>query len=494
MFEKIKAFLFKNTSTKQTVAKNTFWLSVSNFGGRLIKAIIIIYAARVLGTAGYGVFSYAVTLAGFMSLFMDPGVNSVLLRDASKASDEERLSIFSATFFIKVILLVFGVGLIIFIAPSFSTLPGAQALLPAVAIILAFDTLREFLSAFIRVMEKMEWEAGIFIATNFAVVVFGFIFLWISPTALSLAWGYAIGTMLGAIIAVIVMRKYIVRAWSYFSHRHLLPILHAAWPFAIVGALGLLFTNTDILIISWIKTASIVGIYSAAIRIIQVLYIIPAILQLSTISLFSRLAKRDDAKFRLVLERTVSLLFLVSIPMAIGGAILGTSIMSLIYGTAFASGGTAFAILMASMVADFPGSLMANGLFVYERQKNLIITAIVGAVANVGLDLLLIPRYGMTGSAIATLAAQIIGNGLVWYYMKKINYFVVFPHLKRVAVAGICMGLVTAGLYFLHINLILNIVTSIVVYFGLLKLLHEPLLIEMLAVLPFARFGAKTMS
>ena len=42
MFKKIKAFLFKNTTAKQTIAKNTFWLSISNFGGRLIKAIIII--------------------------------------------------------------------------------------------------------------------------------------------------------------------------------------------------------------------------------------------------------------------------------------------------------------------------------------------------------------------------------------------------------------------------------------------------------------------
>ena len=72
MFKKIKQFLFKNSSAKQTVAKNTFWLSVSNFGGRIIKAVIIIYAARVLGTAGYGVFSYALTLASFLTLLLPP--------------------------------------------------------------------------------------------------------------------------------------------------------------------------------------------------------------------------------------------------------------------------------------------------------------------------------------------------------------------------------------------------------------------------------------
>ena len=80
MFKKIKDFLFKNTNTSATVVKNTIWLSISNYGGKLIKAIIVIYGARVLSTAGYGVFSYAVTLAGFeFGIFLDPGINSILI-------------------------------------------------------------------------------------------------------------------------------------------------------------------------------------------------------------------------------------------------------------------------------------------------------------------------------------------------------------------------------------------------------------------------------
>src|SRR6185295_2625868 len=117
MAGKIKSFLFKNTSTRQTVAKNTFWLTVSNFGGRLIKSVIVIYAARVLGAANYGVFSYAITLAGFLTLFMDPGVNGILMRDAAKADEEEQRTIFNTIFLIKIVLLVVGVGIIVFIAP-----------------------------------------------------------------------------------------------------------------------------------------------------------------------------------------------------------------------------------------------------------------------------------------------------------------------------------------------------------------------------------------
>ena len=93
--QKTKAFLFRNTSARQTVAKNTIWLSVSNFGGRIIKAAVVIYAARVLGAAGWGIFSYAVTLAGFLTLFIDPGINSILMRETAKSSEEEQKKILS---------------------------------------------------------------------------------------------------------------------------------------------------------------------------------------------------------------------------------------------------------------------------------------------------------------------------------------------------------------------------------------------------------------
>ena len=38
MWEKVKNLFFSNRTTRQTVAKNTFWLTVSNFGGRLLRA------------------------------------------------------------------------------------------------------------------------------------------------------------------------------------------------------------------------------------------------------------------------------------------------------------------------------------------------------------------------------------------------------------------------------------------------------------------------
>lgn len=483
MFQKIKSFLFKNTTTKQTIAKNTIWMSISQFGGRLIKAVIIIYAARILGTAEYGIFSYAVTLAGFMSLFMDPGINSVLMRESAKSSDDERRTYFATILVIKTVLLALGVGIIVYIGPYFSTLPGAKVLLPIAAFILMFDTLREFFSSLIRSMEKMEWEAGIFLFTNVAIVTFGFAFMMMSPTAKALGWGYAIGTGLGALSAIVVLWDYVKEIFSRFSAKFILPTLQSAWPFAITGALGLLFTNTDILIISWMKTASDVGIYSAAIRIIQILYLVPGIVQMSTLPVFSRLAGRDNAAMRRALERTIGIVFLASIPLTVGGIILGTQIVSFIFGNNFAPGAPAFKILMVTLLVDFPGSIIVNAIFAYAHQKSLIVTSAIGGISNVLFDLLLIPQFGMTGSAIATLIAQTLSNGYLWYVMKKINYFEVLPQLIKIIAASLAMGVVTLVFSLLKINVLVNIALSTGVYIFALWLLREPMLKELKGIL-----------
>ena len=483
MVKKIKNFLFQNNSQKQTVAKNTIWLSISNYGGRLVKAAIVIYGARVLDTAGYGVFSYALTLAGFVSLFLDPGINSILIRETAKASEEDRKMIFSTTLVIKLALVALGVLMVIFIAPSFSTLPGAVALLPLVALILSFDTLRAFFTSLMDAHEHMQWDAAVNLIMNAAITVFGFWFLAIRPNAHSFTLAYALGTGVGALAALIVVFPYLTRSLSHFSAKYVGPVLKAAWPFAVIGALGVLLTNTDILIISWMQNATQVGIYSAVIRIVQIVYIIPGIIQAATLPAFARLAKDNRARFRAAFERTLGFIFLSSVPLALGGVLLGTQVMTFVFGAAYVSGGLALKVLMVSMMFDFPTSVIAAAVFAYDHQKSLIISSAIAGIANVALDLFLIPRFGITGSAFATLGAQVISNWYLWHIMNRINPFSVVPKLKKVAAGGIIMMAFTATLFALHTEVLVNTVVSAAVYFGALWLFREPLLREIKEIL-----------
>jgi O-antigen/teichoic acid export membrane protein len=491
MFKKIKAFLFENTTAKQTVAKNTIWLSISNFGGRAIKAVIVIYGARALGAADWGLFSYATTLAGFFTIFVDPGVNAILIRESGKSTDDERRTIFSTTLVMKFFILLASVFIILWIAPYFSTLPGSKALLPVVVFIILFDSSREFFSSLIKGMEKMEWDAGIFIITNICIVVFGFIFLHASLSPKAFAWSYAAGSAVGAIAAAWAIWPYFKKTFHRFSAKLAVTIIQSAWPFAIISALGLLLTNTDILIISWMGTATNVGVYAAGIRIIQVLYIVPTIVQWSTLPVLSRFANKDNQKFRTTFERALGIIFLLSVPLAIGGAILGTEIMNFVYGPQYIAGGMAFTILMITILFDYPAIFISSAIFAYNEQRSLIISSAIGGIMNVLLDLAFIPKFGIVGSAVATLIAQILSNAYLWYKMKSVNYFTILPRLKKVAAAGIAMGIMTTVLLFIGTPVLVNILLSSIVYILTLKLLKDPLFEETLDILPFFK-KAKT--
>ncbi len=71
-------WLFNNRTVGQTIAKNTFWLFFGQMTSRLLRAVIVIYSARVLGAASWGAFSYALGVAAFLTIFSDIGINALI--------------------------------------------------------------------------------------------------------------------------------------------------------------------------------------------------------------------------------------------------------------------------------------------------------------------------------------------------------------------------------------------------------------------------------
>ncbi len=482
MLKRIQTFFFKNTTTRQTVIKNTFWLAVSNFGGRLIRAVIIIYGARILGASDWGVFSYGVTLAAFLTPFTDMGLSQFLIRETSrKDNPEHRATIFSTIFPIKLVLLFLGILIVLLLAPRFTTIESARVILPTIAFLLAFDTLREFGFSLIRAFERMEWEAGLFLFTNVVIVIAGFLFLRFSPTASSFTWGYTIGTIAGALATFVALFRFIPRnPFKHISLSLIKPIFSSAWPLSIAALLGLLMLNTDILIIGWLRSASDVGFYSATNRVVQLLYLIPGIIATSSFPTFSRLARNDNARMRSALERTLTVVFILALPLTAGGILLAPQIIQFLFGSEYLPGVPSFRILMLTLLIDFPVVIFSNAAFAYHRPKVLTVYAAIGGISNVILDFLLIPPFGIIGSAWATFLAQIFSNFYLRRELRRETHFRIFPHLSTACLATLAMAGVVLLLNSFGLPVILTITLGGLVYGALLLICREPALQEAL--------------
>lgn len=423
-------WLLNNRTTGQTIAKNTFWLFFGQMASRLLRAAIVIYAARMLGAASWGAFSYAVGIAAFLTIFSDIGINALITKEASR-NPELKDKYLSTAFFTKIGLLsVFVLGVIVFF-PYLTNLPEAAAIMPILIFVFAFDTLRDLGSALSRALERMEIEAGINIFTNFVITVLGFAFFIMHPSSRSLAFAYAIGSAIGLIAIFYTLRDHFKDILKNFHKELVKPILLTAWPFGLMGIMGAIMLNTDIIMLGWLRTAEEVGYYAAAQKPIQLLYVLPTLLATSIFPVLARKAKSSPEEAKTILEKSVALVILFAIPIVILGILLAHPIMNILFGPEYAPGIKTFQILMITIAIVYPSTLLGNAIFAYDRQKYFLVFVAAAALGNALFNALLIPPLGIEGAALSTVIAQLITNALIWMKIKKINDFQILPAIKN---------------------------------------------------------------
>ncbi|MGC9611153.1 MAG: flippase, partial [Minisyncoccia bacterium] len=468
MIKRIKSFLFENKSVKQTVIKNTIWLTGGTVISRLLRAVMIIYAARILGTEGYGVFSYALSLAAFFTIFSDIGLSGLLTRELVK-NPEKVKSYIATTFRIKLVITGLSVLLTLFAMPWLIKIEAAKPLIPIVAILLALDSLRGFVFSITRSQNRMEIESVLNVVTDVLITGLGITALLLSPSPETLSIAYTVGIGLGFGISIIAVRKMTHGFFEDFDKTLVKPILSSAWPFAVMGLLGGFMINIDTIIIGWFRNASELGLYAAAQRPVQLFYLLPALVSASFFPIISRFA-HDGALERTknAMEKICVGVLAVALPLTIGGIILGKPLIQLLFGSEYLGAALTFQLLLITTLFVFPGGVIGNVIFAYNRQKIFLTSVSLGAITNVVLDLFLIPPFGIAGSAIATIVAQFIANGYVWWKFKETVDFSVIPKLGRIALASICMGLAVFTATIFHFHVISSTIIGVITYAALL--------------------------
>ena len=481
MRDKIARLLCSNRTLGQTVAKNTFWLGVSQLASRLLRAIVVIYAARWLGANGYGVFSYALAIAGFLSLFSDIGVNWILVRESARHPDS-RSKYIATTFFAKTALLSVALLLLLFAAPFLVKIEGAKLLLPVVALLFFSDGLREFGFALIRSLEQMETEAGINVFTNAATVTISLVALWHYRTPYSLALAYTIASLLGTLLTAGLLRSHLSGLVNNFQRQLVAPMLRAIWPFAAMNLLWSIFMYTDVLMLGWLSTATKVGLYSAAQRPVQLLLVLPMTVAASLLPALSRFAHQADSRFKSLIERGLALVMLMALPLAGGGVVIAHQLITLLYGAEYGPSIQIFRVLSLSFLITFPILVINNAVFAREWQARFLPNMLAGALSNVVLNWILIPHWGGLGAAAATVVSQLLAYGTIYYGMQRRVGFTMLPVIYRMIIATILMMVVIelAGRW--GINFYLLMAAGIITYTVTLLALREPLIAKLKSI------------
>ena len=478
MLSRIKNFLLTNQSIRQTVAKNAFWNTVGQFGGRLLRAGIIIYAARELGAESWGAFSYALSLAALLTIFSDLGITGLLTREGSK-HPELRAKYLATAFFTKLMLMVTGAAVFLIITRSFIDNIEVLALLPVVVILTAIDGLHDLSNGMARAVQRMELEAWANIMTNLGILIFGFTALFLYGNSFALAIGYTVGSSIGLAAIIITLRKYFVGLLKNFSFSFIKPMIAKAWPFGLAGLMGAIMINTDIVMLSSFRSIEEVGFYSAAQRIILLLYILPGLLVVPLFPVLSKLLSEPE-RFRAIVSKGLRVLLIMALPLTAGGIILGGGIIELIYGKEYLQATLSFQIMAITALTTFPAILIGNAIYATDRMRVLITYAIIGIFGNVFLNLLLIPPLGMVGVAIATVLVQFIGNTYAFIKMREfIDVSKIIKFIQPIFAVAAMIGVI---LILKFLPVIMLVAIGGITYFAVLWLAKEPSLLEIKSI------------
>jgi len=477
MFQQIKRFLFTNNSIRQTFLKNTFWLFCGEISSKLFKFILILYAARILGVAGWGIFAYTISIVSLFFIFADLGIDRLIIREVSKNS-EKKFQYLSTAFFSRTILLIFATFLILIIVPRISNVIEGRKILLITALFLGFDSIRGFFLVIYRALEQMEKEAFVKLLTNLLIVIFGFIILFSNPSVINFAYAYLAGSSIGLIVAFYMIRKHTADILKNFSFNLIKPIWKITWPFFVFGITGAVMTYTDMVMLGWWKTPIDLGIYSVAQRLIQFLLIIPSYIAMATFPIFSRLIEKDEERLKIIFEKILSLILLLALPIVLGGILLGKEIMLLAFGSSYIDSTIVFQIFLVGLITTFPILIVSNYIFAKNIQRKFILYAIGSMLLNIIMNVLLIQKLGVSGAAIATVTSNSIFNIIVCGIARKIGNIKILSHVKKIIIATIGMGIVTFFSKYFNLNLFVNIGISIIFFFYVLYILKEPLLRE----------------
>lgn len=477
--QKLKDIFFKNTTIRQTLIKNTFWIGVSTTLTKTFRAFIMIYAARLLGTESYGVFTYAMGIAAIFAVFSDMGLSTILVRELAKNTEKVR-QYFSTALIVKLGFLAIMTLMMLCVAPLFSRFEQSTTLIPIIALSIVFDSLRNFLYAIPRAENRMQQEAAITILNEIFCIGLIITTFLTHPSPASLAYSFMIGNAIGLVVAFISVRKYLATIHTYLVRKLILPIIKLTAPFAVLSVFGIFMTNIDAVVLGIFGNEHLLGLYGAAQRPMGILYILPGFLSLSMLPVISKYIRdgRTDSIASLVGTASAASVTL-AVPLIVGGSIVAAPLINVIFGSDYIGAVSTFQILLLTTVFVFPGTIYADVLLAENKQRIFILTGVLGAALNLGLDFLLIPQYGLIGSAIATVIAQAAVNIAFYVEMRKSYRVPIARGFYKTGIASIGMGLFVYTLKLYAVPLLLLIPLAIGVYTSLLFILKDRTILEL---------------
>ena len=372
--------------------------------GRLFQFALIYAAQRVLGPAGYGVVTYGLAVGVVLAPATDLGMQLIITREIAGAKNTApQLAGIGLT-----LKLLLALGVVGALAPI-SLLRPDNAILATFVLGLAVigASFAEYFGYVFRGLRRVELDAALTVLLRLGVFAFGVVALWWSASVTSVAVAYLAGNGLVALLGYVWLRRRFFAPVLRVKRSEAARLLRQALPLGGAILLSIVYTRTSVFFLDAISGSTAVGEYGVALRLTEPLALIPSALMAAVFPALARvLAQQDYAATRQLRLKTIGLLASIGLLIAIAGALLGPQLVHFLYNDQYAGSTVALQILALAILPMFINYALTHFLVALRQQRlNLAFNAVI-FVVNLALCWFLIPRFGPSGAALATVLSE----------------------------------------------------------------------------------------
>lgn len=409
----------------------------------LIPLVTAPYIARVLGTEGTGVYSYTYSIAHYFIVFIQLGVTLYGRREiASKTTDEERSKAFWGIFFVVTVAFFLSGTVYLVMCFTMESRYTAALLMQGFLLIAAWLDICWFFFGIERF--ALAVSQNVFLKLASLILIFTLVKDQ-GDTVLYIAI-MSVSSFLGVFIMWVFLPRYVrrVKLTAADITQHIKPLFVMTVPVLSVQ----LFSLTDKVLLGMMVDVDSVGVYGNVYKIARIpISIINTIGTVLLPRITNMLARGKEKETFAYIERSLSFTMIAGSSCAFGLFSIAPSFVPLYLGEEFVGGVPVLQILCFILIVIAFGNVFRTQYILPRKMDSVYLVSVAGAAAvNIILNLLMIPRFGAIGAAVASLISEFV---ICIYQSIRIRRDFDFSRLIRYNLKYIVAGvLMAAAVYF----------------------------------------------
>lgn len=391
---------------KKRVIANMSWL----MGGKIVNMILSFFVslatARYLGPSNFGSINYVAAYVSFFSSIASLGLSVIVIKEVSSGEEDDNKVIWTGILmrFLTAVASTIAVVAFFAIAKRNDPLLVPIAALESIAILAsAFDTFMYWFQG--KLLGKYVSIAGVI-----AYLAMSLYRLYLLANGADILW-FAFATSVDTLVLALVLFIFYVKE-NGFRPVISLPLgkklLKQSYHYLISGLIAILYSKIDQIMLGDMLDKASVGLYSAALTIASLWGMIPSAFIQSVSPILYKNAQTDRGMFLKRLKQSYAGIWFLNVCWSLAISLFSYWVVLLLYGAEYMGARKALIIVVWYSGISSLGSLTQVYLATENKNKYINYFALAGLVTDVVLNALLIPHFGITGAAVATLATYCV--------------------------------------------------------------------------------------